>query len=167
MENIEFKRLPEVSPVDIIELMNHPKVRAQMPLTKDNFDENDCVEFISKKEALWKEHGFGPWAFFIGTRFIGWGGIQPEMGEVDLALVLHPNYWGFGKSIFHIILKKAFEDMGLDSVVILLPPTRTRIRAIYQLGFRKEKTIELNGEPFILFRLQSDVAQKKLFFKGG
>jgi len=162
MKNIELKRLPEVSISEIIELMNHPKVRAQMPLTKDNFDENDCIDFINKKEALWKEHGYGPWAFFVDNHFVGWGGVQPEMGESDLAIVLHPDYWGFGKSILHVILKKAFGEMEKESVVIFFPPTRTRIRGIYRLGFKKEAEVELNGEQFILFRLTKKDAQERL-----
>ena len=118
---LEFKRLPEVNPADIIELMNHPKVRAQMPLTKDDFDLADCATFVKAKEKLWEEHGFGPWAFYYDNTFAGWGGLQPEGDEADLALVLHPSYWGKGKDIYDEIIKRAFSEMHLDSVVIFFP----------------------------------------------
>ena len=60
LENLELKRLSEAPILKLIELMNHPKVRAQMPLAKEHFDERDCREFIKQKDALWKEHGYGP-----------------------------------------------------------------------------------------------------------
>jgi len=51
---IEFKRLAEVDKAEIIQLMNNPLVRRQMPLTSDNFDESECNEFIAAKERLEK-----------------------------------------------------------------------------------------------------------------
>ena len=48
--NIEFKRLTEVEKSEIIELMNHPLVRRQMPLTSDNFSESDFDNFIAAGE---------------------------------------------------------------------------------------------------------------------
>ena len=95
--NIEFKRLNEVEKSDIIELMNNPLVRRQMPLLKGNWTEDTCDNFVASKEQLWTEHGYGPWTFVVNDRFAGWGGVQPEDGEADLALVLHPDFWGIGK----------------------------------------------------------------------
>ncbi|MEO0339042.1 MAG: GNAT family N-acetyltransferase, partial [Bacteroidota bacterium] len=113
---IEFKRLSEVDKKDIINLMNHPLVRRQMPLLVGHFDEQRCDNFISAKEQLWQEHGYGPWAFLIDGQFAGWGGLQPEQGEVDLALVLHPDYWGTGKAIYRKIISFPFKEMDFDSI---------------------------------------------------
>ncbi len=96
---IEFKRLSEVEKPDLIELMNHEAVRRQMPLFAGDFNDSVCDQFIRAKEKLWTEHGYGPWAFFADGSFAGWGGLQPEKGEADLALVLHPDYWGLGKRL--------------------------------------------------------------------
>ncbi len=86
---IEFKRLSKVDTSDIIELMNDPLARRQMPLARDNFGEPECEAFIAAKERLWEEHGYGPWAFIVDGKFAGWGGLQPENGDADLGLVLH------------------------------------------------------------------------------
>jgi hypothetical protein len=51
---LEFKRLPEVKTADIIDLMNNPQVRKEMPLTKSNFNEDDARAFVAGKEQLWK-----------------------------------------------------------------------------------------------------------------
>jgi hypothetical protein len=118
--------------------------------------------FIENKEGLWREHGFGPYAFYIDCQFAGWGGVQPEAGEADLAMVLHPSFWGFGKLLLMNILRKAFNEMGKESVVIFFPPTRTKVRSIYRIGFKKEKDVELYGEKFILYRLHAIDARSML-----
>ena len=151
--SLEFKRLTEVKKSDIIDLMNNQLVRRQMPLLRDHFGETDCDQFIAAKEQLWAEHGYGPWAFVINDRFAGWGGVQPEDGEADLALVLHPDYWGMGQLIYKEIISRAFGEMGLDSVIVLFPPTRTRVKGLLRLGFKKEKEVVFGSERFIRFRL--------------
>ena len=75
-----------------------------MPLFNGEFDDNACEQFIAAKENLWVEFGYGPWAFVVEGEFAGWGGLQPENGDADLALVLHPRYWGVGKVIYKRII---------------------------------------------------------------
>ncbi len=152
--NIEFKRLSEVEKSEIIELMNNQLVRRQMPLLKDDFTESVCDKFIEAKELLWLEHGYGPWAFTVNGQFAGWGGLQPENGEADLALVLHPTYWGLGKILYKKIIGKAFGEMELKSVTVLFPPTRTRIKGLFRLGFKEDGELEVEGKQFIRYRLE-------------
>lgn len=82
---------------------------------------------------------------------MGW--VQYEEGDADLAVVLHPQYWGFGKQIFDEIIKKAFTEMGFESITILLPPTRKKLKGIYLLGFELDGEITIGGERFIRYRL--------------
>ena len=123
------------------------------------FKEN---QFVAAKERLWSEHGYGPWAFVVGGQFVGWGGLQPESGEADLALVLHPNHWGIGKVLFEEIVGRAFGEMGFESVTVLLPPTRTRVRGLLRLGFAEDGEIEVGGERFLRFRLVKKARVKAL-----
>ena len=150
--NIEFKHLNEIDPAAIVDLMNNPLVRRQMPLLK-TFDLARCTAFVAGKEQLWRDYGYGPWAFVIDGEFAGWGGLQPEAGEADLALVLHPNYWGTGMTIYREVIKRAFGELGFESVTILFPPTRTRVKAILRLGFKVDGEVEVGGERFIRYRL--------------
>lgn len=151
--DIEFKSLREIKKSDIIDLMNNSLVRRQMPLLKGEFTEADYDSFVTSKEHMWNEHGFGPWAFIIKGQFAGWGGIQPDNGEADLALVLHPDYWGVGKVLYNKIIDNAFNELGLDSIQVLFPPTRTRIKGLLSLGFIKDKEVEIGNEQFIRYRL--------------
>ena len=86
-------------------------------------------------------------------KFAGWGGLQPESGEAELVLVLHPDFWGLGESIYHKIIAEGFEQMRFESVIVLLPPTRRRDRVLKRLGFLSEGEVELYGERFLRYRL--------------
>lgn len=154
--NIEFKNLGEIEKSSIIELMNDNLVRRQMPLLKGNFSERDYEKFVASKEKMWEEHGYGPWAFVVNDHFAGWGGIQPDNGEADLALVLHPDYWGLGKILYKKIIHKAFNELGLHSVQVLFPPSRTRVKGLLRLGFKKDKEIQVGNEKFIRYTLNKN-----------
>jgi hypothetical protein len=67
--------------------------------------------------------------------------------------VLDPEFWGTGKAVYDRIIEIAFGEMGLDSVVIYFPPSRTRVRGIQRLGFVREGEEELWGETFVRYRL--------------
>lgn len=158
---LEFKRLNEIDCSEYIALNTNPLIRRQMPLTSDKFDEEDCKEWIASKEKMWEEHGYGPWAFVVDDKFAGWGGLQPEEGDADLGLVLHPDYWGYGKVIYEEIIRHAFEEMGLASVTILFPPTRTRVKGILRLGFQPDGEVEIGGERFIRYRLYAPLSSNR------
>lgn len=153
--HIEFRRLPEVDPKDLIGLMNDPLVRRHMPLARGAFGLAECARFVAAKERLWAEHGYGPWAFIIDGEFAGWGGLQPEGDEVDLGLVLRPRHWGAGRALYERILAVAFGEMRLPSVTILLPPSRVRVSGVLQLGFHEDGEVEIAGARFIRYRLMA------------
>lgn len=150
---IQFTRLTEISLTAIIELMNHTLVRRQMPLLTNTFTEKDCTDFILKKEELWSNYGYGPWAFTIQERFIGWGGLQPESTNTEIALVLHPDFWGYGNHIYKRIIHFAFTDLRLPSVTLLFPTTRTNVSALSRMSFKKESMIVIEGVEFIRYRI--------------
>ena len=65
----------------------------------------------------------------------GCRGPQSESGETELALVLHPDYWGLGEAIYRKIIAEGFEQMRFESVIVLLPTSRRRDRVFDALGF--------------------------------
>jgi len=157
--NSQFKRLTEVDPDEIITLMNHPLVRRHMPLATGNFGIAECAQFIAAKERSWKEYGFGPWAFVVDGQFVGWGGLQAEQGEADLALVLHPDSWGQGKALYREIIRRAFDEMNFQAVTVLLPPTRKKTRALLRLGFYESGQSKIANEVFIRYRLEKSTVE--------
>ncbi|WP_191833737.1 GNAT family N-acetyltransferase [Pseudomonas fluorescens] len=150
---LEFKRLTEVGLAEIISLNNNADVLRQMPLGSANFDDVSAKEWVKQKDAQWEQYGYGPWAFLIDQQFAGWGGLQYEEGDADLALVLHPSFWGSGRAIYQEIVKRAFTTMGFDSITLLLPPSRKRIKGIFRLGFQVDGEVDFDGVRFLRFRL--------------
>ncbi|MFW2057861.1 hypothetical protein ACG93U_15155, partial [Acinetobacter haemolyticus] len=81
------------------------------------------------------------------------GGLQFENGDPDLALVLHPRYWGLGKKIFKQIVNIGFNEYKFNSITILLPPSRNKLKAIYLLGFKFDGEVTIDNQLFIRYRL--------------
>ena len=150
---IGFNRLSEVDPADLIALMNDQRVRRHLPLVRGRFGPAECTRFVAAKERLWTEHGYGPWAFIIGGEFAGWGGLQPEGGDVDLGMVLRPKFWGCGRQLYERFVGTAFTELRAPSVIILLPPSRARASGVRRLGFRPDGEVQLAGERFLRYRL--------------
>ncbi len=152
MDEIEFVHLSEIRREEIIELMNNEMVGKQMPLLAKGFSDEDCTIFLKTKKQLWDDFGYGPWAFLIKGEFAGWGGLQPENGEADFALVLHPKFWGWGKKIFNKIKIWAFNKTDISSITALFPPSRANSKTIIHLGFIEDGELIVDGELFLKFR---------------
>lgn len=153
MDEIQFVHLGEIAEEQIIDLMNNEKVAAYMPLLAGGFDTEQCKAFLKAKQQLWEEHGYGPWAILINGEFAGWGGVQPENGEADFGLVLHPRFWGWGRRIFNEVIGYAFNEMNLPSTTILLPPSRPNTGAVARLGFVSDGQVNIDAKIFRRFRL--------------
>jgi RimJ/RimL family protein N-acetyltransferase len=153
MDEIKFVHLFEVKEEQIIELMNNELVGKHLPLLARRFSVENCQTFLKAKKRLWDEQGFGPLAFLVNGEFAGWGGLQLEHGDADFAMVLHPKYWGCGRKIFNIFKDQAFNQMNLNSITTLFPPSRQNSRAIVRLGFINEGQLRVDGELFMRFRL--------------
>ena len=150
--DLELIRLNDIDCADIIALHTDPRVLLHMPLAGGDFDESECKKWMAGKERQWEINGYGPWAFLIDGHFAGWGGLQLENGDADLALVLSPEYWGFGKTVYREIARRAFDDMGFESITALLPPGRVRVNVMHRLGFRTDGEVRISGTTFIRYR---------------
>jgi RimJ/RimL family protein N-acetyltransferase len=146
-------RLPDVDPDAVIALMNDAGVRRHMPLARGRFGRPEYRRFLAAKEAIWTEHGYGPWAFVLDDEFVGWGGVQPEGGDVDVGLVLRRKHWGAGRVLCERIVDHAFRELDVDSVITLLPPSRTRLAGLRRLGFREDGELWIGEARFNRFRL--------------
>jgi len=145
--------LPTVDRGALMALMNDPRVRRQLPLALGAFDEQACEAFLSAKQRMWVEQGYGPTAFLLDGRFVGWGGLQPDGGEPDLGLVLHPDHWGRGPALCRRIIRDGFEQHGFTAIYALLPPTRPHTRGLARLGFEACGQRVVDGVTFLRFRL--------------
>lgn len=152
---IEFVRLSQVDTASLLRLVNDPRVQRHMPLAGDEMSEADVHASAGDKELYWDKFGFGPWGIRIQGTIAGWGGLQPFNGDVEIALVLLPEFWGWGKAIFLQLKQYAFGELGLPHVVVALPPTRGGARGLLRLGFRPVDTADVEGHRFIVYRLDA------------
>jgi ribosomal-protein-alanine N-acetyltransferase len=157
---LTLRRLTEIDPGDIIALMSDPLVRRHMPLARGDFGPAECAAFVEAKEALGREHGYGPWAFVIGGQFAGWGGLQPEGADADLGIVLHQRFWGHGRAIAEFFAAEAFDRLGFGSIIVLLPVSRAAAQGALRLGFVPDGATEFSGIPFQRFRLRKEDHQR-------
>jgi [ribosomal protein S5]-alanine N-acetyltransferase len=155
MVMFEQKPMSSIPVADWLELLNHPRVKQHMPLATEDFTLETCANWIAGKERLWETHGFGPQALVWAGEFVGWGGFQPEGDDADLSLVLHPKHWGLGIPIVKAMLEEGFERFRFPSVIILLPPSRTKLLPLSRLGFQRDGTVEWGGVSFMRFRLEN------------
>ena len=80
--------------------------------------------------------------------------LQEQMPPAMLfALVLHPKFWGWGRKIFEKVIARAFNEMKLNSITVLFPPSRTNSKAIKRMGFVEDGELNVDGALFMRFRL--------------
>ena len=157
---IKFVRLSQVDTASLLRLVNDPRVQRHMPLAGAEMTKADLREWIRAKERHWDELGFGPWGILIRGTLADWGGLQPFNGDVEIALVLVPEYWGWGRTLFLQIEQYAFRELGLTHVIVALPPTRGGAQGLLRLGFRRVVTTDVEGLRFIVYRLDAPEAPR-------
>ena len=152
---ITFSRLSRIAPDLILTHMTDPRVAEHMPLLTGTWDLDTVAQFVAAKETCWARDGLGHWAFLDGEDYVGWGGFQKEGDEWDFGLVLRPDRFGLGLRITAQALAFARSDDRIPFVTFLLPPTRTRLRALERIGARPIGATDHAGARFLKYRLDT------------
>jgi RimJ/RimL family protein N-acetyltransferase len=150
---ISLHRFSEISAADWVRLLNDHEVHRHMPLGGDAWTEPRAAEWAAGKDAQWTSNGYGPWAIRMEGVFAGWGGFQKEETDADFGLVLLPEFWGRGMEISREIIGRGWSELGLESISILLPPSRTRMKGLGRMGFQPDGELEYAGHRFLKFRM--------------
>jgi GNAT superfamily N-acetyltransferase len=148
-----FHAFAEIPRADWLALLNHPAVIRHMPLTDGTWTAAMVVDWVKGKDEQWRLNGYGPWAIRIDGVFAGWGGYQKEEDHADLALVLHPAFWGYGARLCRALLQ-CRAKLGISTTSILLPPSRSRLKGIVRLGFTPDGEVDYEGQRFQRFILK-------------
>lgn len=153
---LQFARLSEVEPAEILAHMSDPRVAEHMPLLKTAWDASTVARFVAHKEERWIRDGLGHWAFLSNDRYVGWGGFQKEGAEWDFGLVLRPQAFGLGVRISRKAIDFAISDERIPYVTFLLPPSRTNLRALERLGAWHVGEVDYGGATFLKFQLATE-----------
>lgn len=152
---ITFARLTAVSIDAVVALLNEPRNARHMPLAGDRFTAESAAEWVATKDAQWDSAGYGPWAILIDGRFAGWGGFQAEANGADFALVLAPEFWGYGEAVARRALAIGFDELGLTEVLIALPYSRNPDRVVARFGFEPDGDVAYGDAHFRQYRLSA------------
>jgi RimJ/RimL family protein N-acetyltransferase len=125
------------------------------PLTAD-----ETREFLERKLAHWREHGFGIWMFRDADRaFVGRCGIHRWMlegqAEVELGFIVRPDLWshGYATEMGAAVVDHAFSVLALPALVGFTRPDNLRSRRVLEkLGFAVERPFTTHGEESVLYR---------------
>lgn len=154
--SISFVRLTEVRIDDVVALLNEPRNARHMPLVGEPFTEASAAAWMTAKDAQWDLNGYGPWAILLDGEFAGWGGFQAEPDGADLALVLHPRFWGRGADVARRAIDAGFDELGLEAVLVALPYSRTPGAVLARWGFVPAGEAVHDGVRFRQYRLSRD-----------
>jgi RimJ/RimL family protein N-acetyltransferase len=124
---------------------------------------DDAGRTVADDLAHWERFGFGPW--IVEERrtgaVIGRAGLKHTQvngrPEVEIAYFLSADHWGRGYAteIAREAVRAAFEDLGLDDVVVFTTVANEASQAIIaRLGATFEAELEHAGLPHVLFRLR-------------
>lgn len=152
---ITFVRLAEVPLDTLVAHMSDPRMAEHMPLLTAPWTRDTAAAFVRTKEALWERDGVGHEAIFHDGRYVGWGGFQKEGHDWDFGLVLTPDAFGLGGRITREALARARSDPRIPSVTFLLPPSRTRLKALARLGATFVSEVEHEGAVFRKYRVET------------
>jgi RimJ/RimL family protein N-acetyltransferase len=121
-------------------------------------------EWLGRKLAHWREHGFGVWMFRNpGGAFVGRCGIHrwslEGRPEVELGYIVRADLWGRGYAteIGAAVVDHAFSVLGLGELVGFTRPDNLGSRRVLEkLGFVFERTFFTDDEESVLYRLRSE-----------
>ena len=120
---------------------------------------------VQRRVELWEERGLGSWMIllegapvgFVEVAPIGEGsGVDPD--EIELGVVVHPDYWGrgFAGEAGVAVAADCFDRVGLERVYAGVDPTNEKsLRVVAKApGLRKldDELYELTAEAFAAHR---------------
>ena len=118
-------------------------------------------EFLDRKLAHWRDHGFGIWMFFDDDgAFVGRCGIHRIVidgrDEVELGYIVRSELWsnGYATEMAVAVAAHAFSALALPELVGFTLPDNLRSRRVLEkAGFVYERTFVGDGKPTVLYRL--------------
>jgi [ribosomal protein S5]-alanine N-acetyltransferase len=141
-------------------------------------DEEESRQWVEKKAAHWREHGFGvyvlaeapdgdagrPAAGAVAGRVVGRAGLQytevDDVTVIELLYALRYEEWGkgFAAEASRNLLTIAFGAMRLPEVVAVVLPGNLRSRRVVEkLGFTYDGMAMHEGESHRLYRMTASV----------
>jgi RimJ/RimL family protein N-acetyltransferase len=158
----ERLRLREFAARDLDELaamVGDPEQMTFFPRAKTR---EEAADWIKRNLSLYRERGYGFWAMELvdgEPTLAGYCGIRPlELDdgtrEIEIGWHVHKRLWGAGiaTEVAAAVRNHAFEHLGLQRLVAIVPPEHTASRRVAEkLGMHEESSATFEGEPAIVY----------------
>ncbi|WP_306017294.1 GNAT family N-acetyltransferase [Oceanicaulis sp. MMSF_3324] len=151
--SLRFDDLGAVPPEQLVTHMNDPRVAAHLPLLTHPWTIQDAQAFQAAKRQRWIKDGLGHWAIYSGERYVGWGGFEKDGETWDFGLVLTPEAFGLGRSVFLKALEFARHDERIEVISFLLAPSRRSLSALTRYGAVYAGEDDHAGQRFLRYEL--------------
>ena len=123
--------------------------------------EDQTRALIRANDEHWQQYGYGLWVFRDKTSaFAGRGGLRhlhvAGGAEIEVAYALVADLWnrGLATEMALAVVRLAFEELGIDTLVCFTLPTNHASRRVMEkAGFRYERDVVHAGLPHVLYRL--------------
>jgi RimJ/RimL family protein N-acetyltransferase len=164
IDTLRLRGLP-LSEADFDDLYAlHRDERVLAAFGADRSSADGVREWLDRKLAHWREHGFGVWMFRDPDgAFVGRCGIHrwtlDGRPEVELGYIVHADLWGQGYAteIGAAVVDYAFLVLDLGELVGFTRPDNLGSRRVLEkLGFVFERTFFTDDEESVLYRLRSE-----------
>src|SRR6266853_3341265 len=149
-------RQPDID--SLYTIMRDPRVMQHIgkgPMSRD-----EVCQLVDRVEKRWKGIGMGWWTIRLkmDDRVIGQICLQPlsELPEIGVGYALEPSSWGrgFAEEALNSVLRYAWQDKHLKSVVALVRPENFySINLLNRCGFTFEASLPLRNKALHLHRL--------------
>ena len=150
MNEIEFLCLNQVNPEEFMVVVNEDALRTHL-IDHPYFDATSIQAWMEDKIKTDSIQGCRIRAEFIDGALAGWCGIQPDDNGFELAIVISQKFWGFGISIFKILMRWA-KELGHKEILFHLLESRPEYRALNKIATKVHKT-ELAGRCFTTYHV--------------
>ena len=150
MDGIEYVKLSEVNPAELVPLLNKQKIRKHL-INHPLFDEQTAKAWLETKVEVDSYQGCKVRAIFVDKQLAGWCGIQLEDEKYEIAIVIDDDYWGLGIKIFREIMNWA-KELGHRTVFIHFLHTRPEYKFLRKISKNVYES-ELLGSKFTTYEL--------------
>ena len=150
---LSFRSLKVPSLSDWLDLFQDARVKKHMPLSESNIGEKWIQNWIARKEMSSKMTPFEIYSIWNDDNFAGWGGIQADEENFEVAIVLKPEYWGFGHDIYGKFIKD-FELSGVTQPLLIYLPLSRGIKGIKnRFEFDALPNVKIDGIEFQVLKI--------------
>lgn len=150
MSEIKFLHFNQVKLRELMLIVNEDSLRTHL-IEHPYFDENSLQTWMEDKIKTDAMQGCRVRVVSINGELAGWCGIQPDEQGFELAIVISQRFWGFGISLFKILMCWA-KELGHKEVLFHLLDTRPEYKALHKMASKVDKTM-LAGRCFTTYHV--------------